>query len=163
MRTRLIISMLSVAMLGGAACKNAQEKSEDKFEKARENVREQSKDVRDEAKDVVKEPTSADERKDLAKEKRELGEANRDMNAAYMEFKTTTQERLTKLDGRINELEARGDAKSKETAVELRKEKNDIAARVDNMGDRASSNWEELKKDTDAKFDAIEKKLDDAF
>ena len=48
MRTTFMISMLSMALLGGAACKNAEEKAESKFEKAQENVQEQREDIRDE-------------------------------------------------------------------------------------------------------------------
>ena len=40
---------------------------------------------------------------------------------------------------------------------------SEISASFDNMGERASSNWEEFKKDADAKIDTLQKKVDDAF
>ena len=70
MRTTLIISLISTALLGTAACSNDhKDKAADKFEKAADNVKEQREDVREAQKDVV------DEQKDVAVQKQELAKA----------------------------------------------------------------------------------------
>ena len=131
-------TMLSTALVAGAACKND---ASGKLESAQKNLREQTG--------------------DLVAKQREMGkEVQRDMAVAYTEFRLEARERLERLELRIGELERTGDADSRAAAAKLRTERAALATRLDSMSERAEAGWENVKRDTQASLDRLEMDID---
>ena len=154
MRTILWSTALSLFLVGSVGC---QRDEAAKVKAAEKNVAEQREDIRDEQKDV------REEQKDVNKQQKELAEAKIDLAQARTEYERSVRERLTKIDARIAQLEAKGDAKSKQAAADLRTKRNEASAKLDRIGERTESNWEEFKADTNRTMDQVEKDLDDAL
>ena len=142
MRT-FLISVMSVALLGGAACKSSEKKAESKFEKAQENVKEKSKDV--------------------VKDKQDLSRAKTNLAEARADYQTSMNDRLSRIDVRIHELEGRTDQKSMDAVAKLRNQRSELSAKMNAIGTTAEDNWDTFKKDLDSTFDRIEKDIDAAY
>jgi septal ring factor EnvC (AmiA/AmiB activator) len=147
MRTILWSTALSLSLVAAAGCKKDEA---EKVEAAQKAVNEQREEVREAQQDVN------EQRKDLA-------EAKVDLVQARAEYARVTNDRLVKIDARIAELEARADAESKKEAADLRLKRNQLAAKLDQAGQRTEANWEEFKADVDREFTEFEKSIDRAF
>jgi septal ring factor EnvC (AmiA/AmiB activator) len=147
MRTILWSTVLSMALLGGVGCKKNEA---EKVQAAEKNVDEQKKDVRDEQKDVNK-------------QQGELQQAKIDLSAARADFERTARERLTKIDTKIAELEAKGDAKSKQSAADLRVRRDQAAAKLNDINNKTQDNWEAYKSDVSKDMDSFEADVDKAL
>ncbi len=161
-RSFLTTGLLSAALLALplAGCKKDADDvpaAQEKVQEAREEVKEQQKDVVEEKKDV------AEENRDVAAANRDLNQAKGELDAARDEFVRVSREKLAKIDARIGELEAKGDAKSKSAAADLRIRRNELSARLDRAGDRTNANWQELKADLDTGFDKLQADIDAKF
>jgi len=78
------------------------------------------------------------------------------------QFETTSRERLSKLDARIKELEQSASESAHQTAQELRKDRDELAMRIDQIRDQAKPAWDDFQAKVDDGFQRLEKRLDDA-
>ncbi len=148
MKKILWTTMLSTALFAGAACKKD---ASDKLESAQKELRDQTGDLVEKQREM---------RQEVAEERQDVNEAQRDMSAAYTEFRLAARERLDRLELRIGELESKGDADSRAAAATLRTERAELATKLDNLSDRAETGWENVKRDTQASLDRLEKDVD---
>ena len=153
----LSTALLSVALVGCKKKEGDVPAAQEKVQEAREEVRDQQKDVREEMKDVQ------EERKDVAEANRDLNQAQRELGAERDEFVRINREKLATIDARIAELEAKGDAKSKQLAADLKVRRNELSAKIDRAQDRTSANWAEFKADVDRTYEGLKKDIDDAL
>jgi phage shock protein A len=162
MRSTLLISLLSAALLGGAACKKSpEEKAEKGFEKAREELEETGGAVRKEGAEVEeKMKGAAEETKEVGAEKPEMAKPSAELEAARARYQAAAKDRLQRIDTRIAELEARGDAKSHETAMKLKEHRNELSTKLDKIGETTDASWNQFKADADSQFETIERDLD---
>jgi septal ring factor EnvC (AmiA/AmiB activator) len=154
MRTILWSTVLSMALVGSVGCKKNEA---EKVQAAEKNVEEQKQDIRDEKKDVV------NEQKDVAKQQQELAAAQADLAQARAEYERSARERLAQIDAKIARLEAKGDAKSKQAAADLRTRRDHAAAKLNDISTRTQENWEAFKADVNRDFDQFEKDIDAAL
>ena len=152
----LSTALLSVALVG---CKKEGDvpAAQEKVQEAREEVRDQQKDVKDEMKDVN------EERKDVTEANRDLAQAKTELSAERDEFVRINREKLASIDARINELEAKGTAKSKQAAADLKVRRNELSAKIDRAQERTSANWAEFKSDVDRTYEQLKADIDAAF
>jgi type IV secretory pathway VirB10-like protein len=78
------------------------------------------------------------------------------------QYETTSRERLAKLDARINELEQSASESAHQTAQELRKDRDELAMRIDQIREQAKPAWDDFQAKVDDGFQRLEKRLDDA-
>lgn len=170
MRNAIWISMLSAALLGGAACHKkddagkAMDKAGTSAAKAQEDIHDQAKDVASEQKDVNKEADKlAKEQADVDKQKGELASAQGDLAQARERYNVAAKQRLTNLDAKISQLEMKTDAKLKDEAIKFRARRDEVATRLGTIGNQAQADWDKYRKDVDDSFDKLEKDVDDAL
>ncbi|HUS27985.1 MAG TPA: hypothetical protein VMZ53_05735 [Kofleriaceae bacterium] len=77
-------------------------------------------------------------------------------------FETSSRERLAKLDARINELEQSASESAHQTAAELRKDREELAVRLESAREQAKPAWDEFQSNVEDSFQRLEKRLDDA-
>ena len=170
MRNPIWISMLSAALLGGAACHKkddagkAMDKAASSAAKAQEDVRDQAKDIRDEQKDVNKDADKlAKDQADVAKQQGEMNAAQGDLAQARERYNVAAKQRLTNLDAKLSQLEMSTDAKIKADASKLRIRRDQIATRLGTVGSQTQADWDVFRKDVDDAFDKLEKDVDSAL
>ena len=76
-------------------------------------------------------------------------------------FEQRSRERLTKLDQRIAALEKSGGESAHETVLELRRDRDELAARIDQISTQAKPAWDEFQSGVDDGFQRLEKRVDD--
>jgi chromosome segregation ATPase len=170
MRNKIWISMLSVALLGGAACHKkddagkAMDKAGTAAAKAQEDIHDQAKDVRDEQKDVNKDADKmAKDQADVAKQQGELSAAQGELAQARERYNVAAKQRLTNLDAKISQLEMKTDAKLKADAAAFRARRDELASKLGSIGTQAQADWDHFRKDVDDAFDKLEKDVDGAL
>ena len=77
-------------------------------------------------------------------------------------FETTSRERLAKLDARIQELEQSASESAHQTAQELRKDRDELAIRLDSIRQQAKPKWDEFQSSVEDSFQRLENRLDEA-
>jgi hypothetical protein len=77
-------------------------------------------------------------------------------------FETTSRERLSKLDARIQELEQSASESGRQTAQQLRKDRDELAMRLDTIREQAKPKWDEFQSSVEDSFQRLENRLNDA-
>jgi hypothetical protein len=77
-------------------------------------------------------------------------------------FETTSRERLSKLDARIQELEQSASESAHQTAQELRKDRDELAMRLETIRQQTKPTWDEFQSGVEDSFQRLENRLNDA-
>ena len=77
-------------------------------------------------------------------------------------FEQSSRDRLSKLDARIHELEQSANASAHQTAAELRRDRDELAARIDQIRTQEKPNWDAFQSRVEDSFQQLEKRIDDA-
>jgi BMFP domain-containing protein YqiC len=77
-------------------------------------------------------------------------------------FEQTSRDRMAKLDARIQELEQSASESAHMTAQELRRDRDELAMRIEQVRDQTKPAWDEFQADVEQSFQRLEKRLDDA-
>src|SRR6184192_990838 len=76
-------------------------------------------------------------------------------------FEQHARDRLAKLDQRIAALEKSGGESAHETVLELRRDRDELATRIDQISKQAKPAWDEFQSSVDDGFQRLEKRVDD--
>lgn len=76
-------------------------------------------------------------------------------------FEQHARERLAKLDQRIAALEKSGGESAHETVLELRRDRDELSARIDRISQQAKPQWDEFQSRVEDGFQRLEKRVDD--
>ena len=76
-------------------------------------------------------------------------------------FEQRSRERLAKLDQRIAALEKSGGESAHETVLELRRDRDELAARIDQASTQAKPAWDAFQSSVEDGFQRLEKRVDD--
>ena len=162
MRQIFAYSFLAAALLAGA-CKSERDRSEETVGTPQEQIRPQARVPHESQRAPV------DERQPIARQPRSTIETARDVKqaeaqlaAARADYTAAMSRQLERIDARIAELDAKGDAKSRETAERLRKHRDQFAARLERLEQEPPAKWEHLKDETDEQMQQLQKEADEA-
>ena len=89
-------------------------------------------------------------------------DADHDWVNVRARFETTSRERMEKLDARIQELEQSANESARQTAQALRRERDELAMRIEQVRDQTKPKWDAFQSDVEQTFQRLEKRLDDA-
>ena len=77
-------------------------------------------------------------------------------------FESSSRDRLSKLDARIQELEQSASESARQTAQELRKDRDELAMRIETIRQQTKPKWDEFQSSVEDSFQRLETRLNDA-
>lgn len=89
--------------------------------------------------------------------------ADDDFIQTRMNYQTTVRERLNRLDAKLDQLEDRVDAASRDAAARLRATWDQLASRINTIGEQAETGWDRFQSEMSRTFDQLEREVDDAL
>ena len=91
--------------------------------------------------------------------------ATADQGAAQqrIEFVTKAKERMDSIDQKLMELQSRTDQESQQQANQLRERRNQLATKLNTVGEQSEEGWSAFERDANREIDDLEKEVDQAL